>query len=107
MFDKTRANDKDYMLSQQWWALEKALENASPELQNDKDVTLEAVSQNGQALEYASPELQNDKDVALKAIGNDEDVILEAVKNNGRALEYESYEGFDDIGDDDPGDIGD
>ena len=37
IFDKTRANDKDYMLkavSQQWWALE----DASPELQNDADI---------------------------------------------------------------------
>lgn len=54
MFDETRANDRDVALK----AVRRALEDASPELRNDKDVALEAVNQNGRALEYASPELQ-------------------------------------------------
>ena len=39
-----------------------ALQYASDELKNDKDVVLAAVTQNGNALGYASAELRNDKD---------------------------------------------
>ena len=93
MFDETRANDKDYIL--------------------------EAVRQNGHALQYASDELKNDKDV----VQNNEDIIeaiLAAASGNTEALQYvdpaaeygNEYDDDDhgddgDIGDDDPGDIGD
>jgi hypothetical protein len=62
-----------------------ALEFASKELQNDKEVVLKAVKQNGDAfrpaLEFASEELKNNKEV-----------VLEAVKRNGLALEFASKE---------------
>ena len=85
MFDKTKANDKDYVLEAVGENVF-ALKYASPELQNDKDVVLKTIENNVAALHYASDDLQNDEDI--KAIA-------------------ESYEGFDDLGDDDPGDIGD
>ena len=44
-----------------------ALQDASDELQNDKEVVLAAVAQDGDALEYASDELQNDEEVVLAA----------------------------------------
>ena len=90
-FDETKANDKDYTL---------------------EDI-LEAVRGDGHALQYASDELKNDKDV----LQNDEDIIeaiLAAASENGHALQYvdpaaEYDEEYDDgdLGDDDPGDIGD
>ena len=36
--------------------------------QNDKEVVLAAVQQNGYALQYASKELQNDREVVLAAV---------------------------------------
>jgi hypothetical protein len=56
-----------------------ALEHASAQLKNDKEVVLAAVEENGDALEYASEELQNDKEVVLMAVAQD-----------GDALEYSS-----------------
>lgn len=53
---------------------------------NDKDIVLEAVENDERALWYASDELQNDNDV--------------------NAAYYKNDIG-DDLGDDDPGDIGD
>ena len=44
-----------------------ALEFASPQLQADREIVLEAVNEKGWALEYASPQLQADKDVLLAA----------------------------------------
>jgi hypothetical protein len=53
---------------------------------NDKDFVLEKVKQDGWALQYASEELQNDKEVALEAIINDWDaskyVSFKSEKNN-------------------------
>ena len=43
------------------------LKRADEELQNDKDVVLEAVKQKWIALQYVSEELRNDKDVVLEA----------------------------------------
>ena len=37
----------------------------------DRDVVLVAVAENGKALDYASPELRNDRDVVLVAIKNE------------------------------------
>lgn len=53
---------------------------------NDKDIVLEAVENDERALWYASDELQNDNDVNAAYYKND-------IGN--------------DLGDDDPGDIGD
>ena len=83
-----------------------ALENASPELQADREVVLVAVQQDGEALEHASPELQADREVVLAAVqqdGNalfytspelkaDREVVLAAVRQNGGALKYASSE---------------
>jgi len=40
----------------------------SKELQNDKEVVLTAVAQNGESLRWASKELQNDKEVVMTAV---------------------------------------
>ena len=61
-----------------------ALEFASDELKNDREVVLEAVKEKGSAgfaLEYASEELKNDRKV-----------VLEAIKEYGGALKYASDE---------------
>jgi len=58
-----------------------ALESASKELQNDKEVVQEAVKSNGNSLQFASKELQSDKKV-----------VLEAVKSTGNALKFASKE---------------
>jgi hypothetical protein len=50
-------------------------------VENDKEVMLAAVKQNGRALRLASAELQNDKEV-----------VLAAVKHDGQALRYASAE---------------
>ena len=44
------------------------LEYASKELQNDREVVLAAVTQNGYALNFASEELKRDREVVLAAI---------------------------------------
>ena len=83
-----------------------ALEYASDELKNDKEVVLAAVKQYGRALEYASDRLKDDKEVVLAAIekygyasawaserlNNDKEVVLAAVKQYWAALEYASDE---------------
>ncbi len=43
----------------------KLLKDMSEELQNNKDVVLEAVKQYGYSLVYASKELKNDKGVCI------------------------------------------
>ena len=58
-----------------------ALEYATDEMKNDKDVVLAAVQNYGRALEYASDELKNDKDV-----------VMAAVRNDGAALGFASEE---------------
>ncbi|CAK9115393.1 unnamed protein product [Durusdinium trenchii] len=79
-----------------------ALQFASKELQNDKEVMLAAVQQKGLALAFASEELQSDKDIVLAAarqdcnavlfaseeLQNDKDVVLTAVQQNGYALRF-------------------
>ena len=53
----------------------RALLSASKQLQNDREIVLAAVTQDGYALEFAS---------------NDREVVLAAVTQNGEALEYAS-----------------
>lgn len=85
---------------------EAALENASVDLRNDKDVVLAAVRQAGYAMRYASMSLRNDKEFVLAAVANssseyallyvssalqkDKDVVLAAISNNGLALRFTS-----------------
>ena len=57
-----------------------ALQAASEELRDDRDIVLAAVKQNGYALEYASHDLKGDRDV-----------VLAAVKNNDNALRFASF----------------
>ena len=45
-----------------------ALEYASPELKNDKEVVMAAVQQDGEAFQHASPELQNDEDIIVSSV---------------------------------------
>ena len=45
-----------------------ALQHASEELRNDREVVLAAVKQNGKALELASEELRNDMAVVVEAV---------------------------------------
>jgi hypothetical protein len=81
-----------------------ALQYASAELKNDKEVVLVAVAQNGRALVHASVELKNDKEVVLAAVArnglalqfapaklkNDKEVVLAAVASFGHALQFAS-----------------
>ena len=73
-------NDKELVLmAVQQDGLE--LQFASPELRRDKDIVLAAVQHNGQALRFAGPELRNTKEI-----------ILAAVQQDGSALRYASPE---------------
>jgi hypothetical protein len=79
----------------------RALQFASAELKNDKEVVLAAVAENGGALVHASAELKNDKEVVLAAVAqygwalghasvelnNDKEVVLVAVAQDRSALE--------------------
>ena len=53
---------------------------ASKEIQNDKEVDLQAVAQNGNSLQYSSKELQNDKEVVLEAVTNKGNSFQQASK---------------------------
>ena len=75
-----------------------------PDFQDNCDIVLVAVSQNGCALKYASVTLQNDRKIVLAAVSkhgcalryaslnlqNDPDIVLVAVSQNGCALKYAS-----------------
>ncbi len=67
-----------------------ALQYASDELKNDKEVVMIAVQQNGSALYYASDKLKSDKEA-----------VLAATVNNVNACFYfsllEGYQDFDEI----------
>jgi hypothetical protein len=81
-----------------------ALQFASTDLRNKREIVLEAVKNNGVALEYASTDLRNKREIVLEAVKNnglaleyaskdlqkDREIVLEAVKNNGYALECAS-----------------
>ena len=54
-----------------------ALEYASPELRNNKDVVMTAVQNDGHALQFASEELRSDIDVVLAAVQRSGDWMLE------------------------------
>ena len=83
-----------------------AFQDASEELQGDREVVMEAVKQHGQALRHASEELKGDKEVVTEAVKHhgwalrhaaeelkgDREVVMEAVKQNGIALQYASGE---------------
>ncbi len=78
------------------------------DLESDKEVVLEAVKNDGAAFQYASPELQMDKDVIMNAkyiydfknispkLRADKEVVLKAVKEVGLDLQYASPELQDD-----------
>ena len=69
-------DDKEVIMTavvQDGWALE----YASDRLKNDKEVVMAAIAQNGCTLRYASDELKSDREV-----------VMAAVTNNGLALEY-------------------
>lgn len=46
------------------------------EYQNDEDVVLVAVNQNGRSLQYASEELKNNKHIVLVALKNNMDALF-------------------------------
>jgi hypothetical protein len=58
-----------------------ALQYASIELQNNKEIVLEAVKQRGRSLKYASNELKNNKEI-----------VMAAIKNNCHSLKFASTE---------------
>lgn len=84
-----------------------------PEWNNDKEIVLIAVQQDGWALQYVSENMKNDKEIAVLAIAQnpllfqflsynlrkDKEIILEVSKN--RTLEsfslLEGYQDFDEI----------
>ena len=57
------------------------LEDAAPELQNNKKVVLAAVLNDGAALQWASERLKNDRDI-----------VLAAARNSRAALRYAAPE---------------
>jgi hypothetical protein len=73
-------------------------------LQNDKEVVLAAVTQNGRALEYASKHLRDDPDVCYSAVNqngfalryasalnrDNEKVVLAAAQQNPRSFQWAS-----------------
>jgi len=83
-----------------------ALEDASYELQNDREIVMAAVTQDGEALKHASYELKHDRAFVLAAVRqdgtaieyasnelkNDREIVLAAVTQNGIALRYASDE---------------
>ena len=83
-----------------------ALEDASYELQNDREIVMAAVTQHGDAVRWASDELQNDPEVVLAAatqdgsvlqwasdeLQDDRAIVLAAVTQNGGALQFASDE---------------
>lgn len=85
---------------------DRALEFASKELKNDRELVLVSVNKYGSSLEYASDELKNDKEVVMIAtkncgsalafasddLRNDMEIVLNAVNTDGLALYYASDE---------------
>ena len=74
-------NDKEIVLT----ALEdswEALEFASDKLKNDKEFVLETVQKDGWALEFASDNLKNDKEIVLAAVQQNRGLALEYASNN-------------------------
>jgi hypothetical protein len=72
---------------------------------NDKEIVLAAVSNEGMALQFASRQLQNDKEVVLAAVHQnglslryaddfceDKEVVLAAVHQNGLAIKWASLD---------------
>jgi hypothetical protein len=57
-----------------------ALEFASDELKNNKDIVLTAMMQNGEALKFASPALQSDRDVVTSAARHDQLYKFQRIK---------------------------
>jgi len=55
-----------------------------PEVRNDKDVVLKAVSLTPTCLQYASRELKNDRDVVTAAVQKDGVAFYYASKKNKR-----------------------
>ena len=96
------AKDKEFFLAAISKNPDYALEIASDQLRQDKDVVMAAISRRGQALRYASDELRASKDVVLAAVSRDglalqyamddmkadKDVVLAAVANKPEALKY-------------------
>ena len=83
-----------------------ALQHASKELREDRDIVMAAVKKNGRALEYASDELKGDRELVMAAVKQDgfslqyasdalkgeREVVMEAVRQNRNALRYASEE---------------
>jgi len=101
---KGRTLDRDFMLTVVQSNGE-ALEEAAPQLKQDREVVLEALrSSKGWALQFAAEELKRDRDIVLTAVRRsglclefaaeemraDRDVVLAAVQVHGEALEFAS-----------------
>jgi hypothetical protein len=97
-------NDKDFVLEQAKQDGYNSLFYANDRLQNDEEVVLAAVNQNGRSLEYASARLKDNEEVVLAAVNqnarsleyasarlkDDETVVMTAVQNRGYALRFSS-----------------
>jgi len=87
--------DPDYKKGEPHWT---PLKYASVKLQEDKDLVLQAVWQNGYNLDYASDELKADRDVAVRAMTSPVgwriwDLLPEALhKDKAFALEIVRHE---------------
>ena len=83
-----------------------ALQDAAEELKGDREIVMEAVSQNGNALEFATEELKGDREMVMQAVSKngpaleyatdelngDREIVLEAVSKSGFALEFAKEE---------------
>ena len=88
------------------WNSYTVLSFASTELQDDRDVVLHCVKNDGYAIEHASARLRADKEIILAAarglnsttvlklasteLQDDRDVVLHCVKNDGKAIKHAS-----------------
>lgn len=103
-FPEQCGNDRLFMLTLLTHFPGEYLSEASPELQNDKEIVLAAVNNDETAFEFASENLQADPQIVLAAVQNegyvlelvnenfraDHNIVLSAVSNNGHALQFAS-----------------
>lgn len=78
--DKLRAVGKEYL---------NAFNLTSDELNNDREIILSFVSNNGFQLERASEELKNDKEIVLAAVRQNGSALIHASKELGGSKEVE------------------
>ena len=102
--------DKEIILAWKWWRSDNLLSFASTELQDDREVVLHCVKNDGchdgYAIKHASARLRGDKEIILAAarkgysatvlsfasteLQDDREVVLHCVENDGDAIKHAS-----------------